>query len=224
MTQAESEIISLFPLANVALFPTLTVPLYIFEPRYRQMLEHTHSTGQPIGMVAVRPDAVGEIRGDPALFAIGCAGEISQSRQRPDGSWDILLHATARFRIIEEQPRRTGQLYRSARVEMLEDPCTDEDRTAITKLRERALALLTDMLRSADPKTSAPPSDDSLSRIEDQRLINLLSQGLDFGVLERQRLLEADGIANRYDVLCELMRFRIAERDALAGSGTGVLH
>ena len=48
------EILPLFPLANVVLFPQLRVPLYIFEPRYRQMIEAALAGNARIGIGRIR--------------------------------------------------------------------------------------------------------------------------------------------------------------------------
>lgn len=66
----------IFPLSEVVLFPGLRVPLHIFEPRYRQMLEAALAGEPRIGMVAVLPAQVASMDGDPATFSIGCAGTI----------------------------------------------------------------------------------------------------------------------------------------------------
>ena len=113
--------IPIFPLDNVVLFPKLEVPLYIFEPRYRQMTSQALAGDCQIGMVTVRPDVIGEMSGDPPVFEIGCLGRIAHSEQRPDGTFQILLVGERRFRILDEHPRPQHQLYRSARVALLDD-------------------------------------------------------------------------------------------------------
>ena len=68
-TPPQSDTIPIFPLHSVVLFPTQTVPLYIFEPRYRQMIADALEGVRRIGMVAVRPDHFAELAGDPPIFA-----------------------------------------------------------------------------------------------------------------------------------------------------------
>ena len=41
-----------------------------------------------IGMVTVRPEAIGDIGGNPPVFPIGCAGVIEQIAKRPNGRFD----------------------------------------------------------------------------------------------------------------------------------------
>ena len=61
-------LLPIFPLASVVLFPNVQVPLYIFEPRYRQMTADALDGDRAIGMVLLRADAD---RGSdaPAIFA-----------------------------------------------------------------------------------------------------------------------------------------------------------
>ena len=114
MGQIES--LALFPLSDVVLLPELSVPLYIFEPRYRQMTRDALAGSHQIGMVTVRPDSVDAMSADPPVFDIGCLGRIAHAQQRPDGTFQIMLLGESRFRILAEDARTSEQLYRSARV------------------------------------------------------------------------------------------------------------
>ena len=102
ISSVHRETIPIFPLANVVLFPTIGVPLYIFEPRYRAMVRAALHGERRIGMIAIRPDAANRISDTPAVFSIGCEGEIDQVEERDDGTFDIRLVATHRFTIVEE--------------------------------------------------------------------------------------------------------------------------
>ncbi|HEY8492570.1 MAG TPA: LON peptidase substrate-binding domain-containing protein, partial [Myxococcota bacterium] len=105
MSEPREETIPLFPLPNVVLFPGARVPLHVFEPRYRQMTAHALAGERRIGIVAIRPEHLSEIMGDPPLFSVGCAGLVEQATRRDDGRYDIILRGTERFRILGELPR-----------------------------------------------------------------------------------------------------------------------
>lgn len=85
------ESLALFPLSDVVLLPEVSVPLYVFEPRYRQMTRDALAGGHQIGMVTVRPDSVSAMAGNPPVFEIGCLGRIANAQARPDGTYQILL-------------------------------------------------------------------------------------------------------------------------------------
>jgi Lon protease-like protein len=214
----------LFPLAQVVLFPETQVPLYVFEPRYREMTRDALEGDRWIGMIAVQPRHAADMSGDPPLFEIGCAGRIERAQSRPDGTYGILLTATQRFRVLDELPRRHA--YRVAQVEVLEEATGDADEASIHPRRREiqdALARLV-ALRQRELESDAPVPLAQLEALDDDRYVNVLAQTLDFGVLERQRLLEAHGTANRYDVMSDLMRFRLAEMGLGAGPSTDAVH
>ena len=91
--------IPLFPLPGVVLYPHATVPLYVFEPRYRQMAaDSLAGATRRIGMVAVDEAHWSEMEGDPPVHAIGCEGEIIGAEKAGDGTYRMLLRGTRRFR------------------------------------------------------------------------------------------------------------------------------
>ena len=118
--------IPIFPLANVVLFPKLRVPLYIFEPRYRQMTREALDGARRIGMVTVRPDHIEDTAGDPPIFSIGCEGRIVQSELLADGGYNVVLLGARRFEILSEQLPDGDRLYRTAEVALLSEASTRE--------------------------------------------------------------------------------------------------
>ena len=92
----------MFPL-NSVLFPTMSVPLHVFEDRYRAMVEHLLSLPDPaqrvFGSVAIREGyEVGE-HGKQELHRIGCRLQITEVATHPDGTYDLLAVARDRFRL-----------------------------------------------------------------------------------------------------------------------------
>lgn len=218
MPDDSSEVIPIFPLANVVLFPTISVPLHIFEPRYRQMTRDAMVGARRIGMVAVRPEHRDDMTSDPPVFDVGCEGAISHAEERPDGTWNLLLVATRRFRIIDELKRPAVQLYRSARIETLDDPVAED--ASLQPIRASIRARLGEIVKRLSSSGGAPPSLERLDELDDHRFVNVLAQALDFGVLEKQRLLEASGNHNRATILDDLLQFRLFEIGAQSGTGS----
>jgi Lon protease-like protein len=70
--------IPLFPLPDVVLFPGVTRPLLIFEPRYREMVADALKGNRIIGMVLLRPGFEKDYEGRPPIHDIGCAGTIEE--------------------------------------------------------------------------------------------------------------------------------------------------
>ncbi len=209
----------IFPLANVVLFPGVQVPLYIFEPRYRQMTAAALAGDQRIGMVAVRPGPTG-MEGDPEVFAIGCTGEIVRSKPHEDGTYHIVLRGTSRFRIIDEVSSKDERLYRIANVETLYDSHVAEAQDPVARKREEILALM----RLLVPDRADRFSTVLFENLDDVTFVNAFCQSVDFPVLEKQQLLEANTVRERVEGLAKLMRFRLAERVVPTSGGSDSVH
>ena len=130
----------IFPLPNVVLFPSVFLPLHIFEPRYREMVADAIEGDRLIGMVLLRPGWQRDYEGRPPVYPIGCSGVITHVDRLPDGRYNIVLRGVERFRIVEEDDRRS---YRRAHIEPLpESTCRGEDVAAIRNQRAKLDALL----------------------------------------------------------------------------------
>jgi uncharacterized protein len=211
------EALPLFPLSDVVLLPAGSVPLFIFEPRYRQMTRDALGGARQIGMVTVHPDAVTAMAGDPAIFQVGCLGRIAHAQERPDGTFHILLVAEARFRILEEIPRSGDRLYRSARVALLEDtlPESPEQFAELTQRRTALLTLLSRYVRSLGEAVDDPDGAlTAFERVEPHHLVNAIAQSIPLRPVERQQILESDSLLDRYEIAADLLRFKLAESGA----------
>jgi Lon protease-like protein len=132
-------LIRLFPLPNLVLFPGAVQPLHIFEPRYRQMTADALAGDRLIALVLPKPGWEKEYAERPAIHSVACVGRIAGEQRLADGRFNLLLQGTRRAQIVDEVA--TGKLYRSARVEVLEDvPCADVGQEADLRglLREQA--------------------------------------------------------------------------------------
>jgi Lon protease-like protein len=203
----------LFPLAQVVLFPRARVPLHVFEPRYRQMIAAVLAADRRLGMVAVPPEHVEELPGDPPLYSVGCVGVVSELERLADGRFNLVLAGSERFRIRAELPRPDDRLYRVAEVELLADSCGSGEAPRVGALRSRTVELLAEMLERQD--AAAARRSQLLARhlagLDDATFADALCQTLSFPTPEKQGLLEADGAAARLESLIQCLRFRIAE-------------
>jgi len=82
----------MFPL-NTVLFPGLTLPLHVFEERYRALVEHLLSIDDPeqrvFGSVAIREGYEVGAHGAQSLFRVGCRLQLTDAEANPDGSYEI---------------------------------------------------------------------------------------------------------------------------------------
>ena len=205
------KILPLFPLSNVVLFPGVRAPLHIFEPRYRQMIKAALAADRWIGMIAVHPDHVNEIDGNPPLFSVGCAGVIAESEPLKDGKYNIVLLGTDRFRIQSELPEAAGRLYRVAEVELLEDPLEAAERSRVMALRAGVVELFTRLARLTAAPGNSELTPEIFDGVDPVTLVNTLSQLLDLPCAEKQGLLECHGPRERLERLTSVLEFRSAE-------------
>ena len=108
--------VSLFPLPNTVFYPGTCLPLHIFEPRYRKMIEDALNNNSLIGMVLLSSGWEADYYGRPKVASVGCAGRITKHERLPDGKFNILLEGLSRFRIFGESDNKP---YRVAEVEFL---------------------------------------------------------------------------------------------------------
>lgn len=192
-------LLPLFPLPNVVLFPNVFLPLHIFEARYRRMVADALAGERMIGMVLLRPGYQANYEGRPPVYSIGCAGLITHAEPLADGRYNIVLRGIEKFRIVEEDH---GRPYRLGRVERLPEALADQDRAAVHRHRHRIEALLAAALERAGADPKFPPA------VPDEDLVNALAQYLDLDPIERQALLERDGILARCLGLIELLEMK----------------
>ncbi len=214
----------IFPLANVVLFPHVQAPLQLFEPRYRQLAKHVLDGSRRIGMVVVVPEHVAEMAGDPPVFPVGCAGVITRAQELSDGRYNLVLLGTHRFRIVRELERSEERLYRVAEVERLVDAFEAADSERVDALRSSVLGLVRDLLEGTEPERARRLTPDLLRNLEAAKLVNALSNAFALPAQEKQGLLEADSIPERFERLSTVLRFLLAERFAGAPANPGTLH
>src|SRR6202521_4687162 len=134
-----SDLLPVFPLPNVVLFPNVFLPLHIFEPRYREMVADAVASDRMIGMVLLRP-GWHHAEQRPPVYLVGCSGVITHVEQLADGRYNIVLRGVERFRILEEGQAKS---YRRALVEPLPDRGrSGDDRAAIQQQRSKLESLL----------------------------------------------------------------------------------
>lgn len=111
--------VRLFPLPNVVLFPRVTLPLHIFEPRYRQMTADALTGDRLITMALLKPGWEPQYEAKPALYPVGCVGKVVADQALEDGRYNLVLRGLSRARIMREI--KCERLYRTAQVELLSD-------------------------------------------------------------------------------------------------------
>jgi Lon protease-like protein len=94
--------VPLFPLSTV-LFPSMALPLHVFEPRYREMVNACLDDNSPFGVVLARPES---LYGLEVPYTIGTLARIVDYERLPDGRYNLLACGGQRFRIVRESRDR----------------------------------------------------------------------------------------------------------------------
>jgi len=130
----------LFPLPEVVLFPGQSLPLHIFEYRYRMMINTVLEGDRRFGVLMMDSET-----GQPTN--VGCCAQILQFHRLPDDRFKLLTIGQQRFRVLDyvrEKPYRVGM------VEWIEDAPSDENPYLLaTEVRE----LLNDVVRLSQKLT-----------------------------------------------------------------------
>jgi uncharacterized protein len=191
------EVIPMFPLGTV-LVPGMAIPLHIFEPRYRQLVQDCLA-GTPVFGVALI-ERGSEVGGGDVRVGAGTLARITEAAMVEDGRWYLVAIGTTRVRVLrwlEDDP------YPRAEVEEWADPEDDRDLDAaavegLVAVLRRVLALRSELGEAAAPATIDLPSEGVLATWQ-------AAAAAGFGPFDVQRILTTDGARARHDVLLELL-------------------
>jgi Lon protease-like protein len=202
--------VPVFPLTGALLLPRGALPLNIFEPRYRAMVEDAIKGKRVIGMVQPRAHEAGTR--EPPVYDIGCAGRLTAFQELEDGRYIITLTGIRRFRIVEEMARTTP--YRLFRVDYAEFMQDFEPQEATSADREYFLKLI----RQYVDIQGFAVDWDVIENTDTETLIHASSTLAPWAPNEKQLLLEAPDVDSRYQTLIALYEMAIAQARGAGGS------
>ena len=190
----------MFPLKAV-LFPGVSVPLTIFEDRYRALVHHLLRVQDPaeriFGSVGIREGYEVGDHGAQSLYRVGCRVQLTEVEPHPDGTFDIVavglerielerLDTTGTFPVghVVERPEPAG---------LVPEEVLERARATFSAYR----MALTDI--RSDPYTGSLPKDASY-------LSWTLAAVAPLPMQERQALLEAEDATERLVMVTDLLR------------------
>lgn len=133
------ELVPVFPLPEVVLFPGQLLPLHIFEPRYRAMVSDALADHRCLSIALLRPNFEPHYFTSHApIHRVVGVGRIVRAQPLTGGKYNILVRGLARAELIEE---RDGRPYRLARVRMLPPHCNGSPEQRTQLRHELCLAL-----------------------------------------------------------------------------------
>ena len=186
----------MFPLGSVFM-PSTFLPLHVFEPRYRTMVQDCLAGEGEFGVVLIERGS--EVGGGDQRTNVGTVARIVEAVEMPDGRYAIGAVGVRRIRVtswLADDP------YPRADVEDWDDPEPDSSfpvalARTVTKLR-RVLAMTSEMGEPAAPATQELADDPVLASYQAAALSPS-------GPADQQRLLEQPTPDARIDVLLGLL-------------------
>jgi len=93
-------VLAMFPLGSTV-FPQQIVPLHVFEPRYRQMMEDLTATHPHPEFGIVLIDRGQEVGGGDQRTSVGTRVVVIESRRQDDGRWAVVAAGKERLDVLE---------------------------------------------------------------------------------------------------------------------------
>jgi Lon protease-like protein len=190
--------IPLFPLSTV-LFPGGTLPLHIFEDRYKQMMGECIEQHTTFGVVLIKSGA--EVGGPAEPHDVGTTARISRVQELDDGRLNLVAVGVERFRILSILQSRP---YMRADVEMLGDDDASPDPPASVAAAQEVSKLYVDYYRLALALTSQWQDRVGVPE-QPAALADFVATRIDTESELKQRLLEMPSVSERLTTERELL-------------------
>jgi Lon protease-like protein len=135
--------LGLFPLP-IVLCPTERIPLHIFEPRYRELLDECVATGGEFGLALAT--------GDGAVHEIGTRASVAEVLEvLDDGRMNVIVEGGDRFRLLELTTGRSFTTGIVAEVEDDDDPADEPDAVRALEVFGQLVELAASDVDTPDP-------------------------------------------------------------------------
>jgi len=177
-------------LRDVVMYPRLSAPFAIAEPRSMRALEAALGGDRLVMVVAERTDA--KTPGADDLYRVGTVSKVVETMRQPDGSARVFLEGSVRARItdftketpffsvrVEEYPE--PEVHKNERVEALMYSAVNEFKQAVNMGATVPFDVLLVILNITDP----------------WQLADLIAVNIDFKVSERQAVLESNAVEEK---------------------------
>ena len=187
----------MFPLGTV-LFPYATLPLHVFEPRYRALVRDCLARDAPeFGVVLIERGS--EVGGGDVRFRAGTVARVVEAAELPDGRWVLVTVGTRRIRVhdwLPEEPYPRAEV--SDVPETPPGPGAPAGRDEVERLLRHVLALAAEAGDDAAPATAELEADPSIAAWQAAAVAP-------FGPVDAQRVLETVSVEDRLRMLCALL-------------------
>jgi Lon protease-like protein len=182
--------VPVMPLSSAVLFPHALLPLYIFEPRYREMLEHALNHHRMFCVTLVKPSCP-DWHAPEDFFHLATVGLIRACVGRGNGTSNLILQGLQRVRFTEFEQEMPFPV---AKIDIVES--RDATTVETEALAEKVLELYRKLKR--DGRKLPAKVDRYLSQLNDvEMLADLVASTFVSDPLRRQCVLEESSINQR---------------------------
>lgn len=191
--------LGVFALPSAVLFPGATLPLHVFEPRYRALVRDAIAGDGIFAMALLKPGYEARYEDAPEIYPIGCAGRVGDVVPLPDGRYLLTLTGTRRVQFLDKISQSP---YRCHRVQYLDEHSPDES-APVT--RDAMLRLVSAHQQIVSILTGTSASSPILMSVPFAETVNRIAIGLDIDPAEKYRLLENGDLLARAETLVALL-------------------
>jgi len=188
-----SGVIPLFPLSSIVFFPNTLLPLHIFEPRYKEMVNAAINNEKIIGMALLKPGWESDYYGNPDVYDVIGMGRIVSSEVFEDGKINIILYGLKRAKI---QEIITDLPYRLARVSIMDNNPNTKDEIYRSKIEQ----LIYKWNLYLNEKQKAHKINVN-TKLPLENLTDALASLIFYNVFDKQRLLEETNVLKRAEII-----------------------
>jgi Lon protease-like protein len=191
--------VPVMPLPGALLFPNALLPLHIFEPRYRQMLEHALREHRMFSVALIKPER-NQWKSTKDFFDVAGVGLIRACVGRGDGTSNLILQGLRRVRFAEFQQSTPFPI---ARIEPLESKSASSVET--DALGAKVIELYSTLKREG--RQLPEKVDRYLAHLSDMEMLaDLMAATFVNDPLRRQQLLEELSLNQRLRLLIQYLR------------------
>ncbi len=199
----------LFPLPLV-LLPNELLPLHIFEPRYRQMLKDVALDKNIFGVSFFDPKE--SFIEKPETGTFGCAAEVREVQELPDGRSNVLTIGVVRYRLLGYVD--AGEPYLVGDVEFFED--FEEDASVVQPLADKVFELFRRIAKAAHKLSGERGSFPDIPQAEPEALSFLVTAAFNLETDLKYELLEIRSTSERLEKLQEILNQAVVKMEESA--------
>jgi hypothetical protein len=199
--------IPLFPIGEVVLLPGMGLPIYVFEPRYRELLGRVRASGEPFGIPCVLPTTTtdqstaesdipeSDRQGVGMIANVGTLAHLTDVEYNPDGTAQIMVVGGERYRILSINDNKYPYAVANVELSPLEPSNPTWVRSMANEVVERFLSKVRD--RFGDIRNEVPE--------EPILKASFVAANLRLPGPQGQRVLEARNLLERFEIISDYL-------------------